>query len=358
MQVQYLDQFGKRRGFKSGSLYCFSLPSIPLNNIPVESFESAKFVPASTIPSEFPKPHAQSLSDNDKTCVIWTFYESQEILIPVTERDPLQNVPFDIREWKSYLPFVAINSNPPPDTKRLSTVAMYLKSYTLFYYSLLGEPSAQKFTEMFVIEPNHVWDIEKLNKRIYFEGNNIMFRGDKLIVTSERMRDRLVNFVRVAKMNDAPGVKHAKNTRYIPYFSTLENFTTSPTMLVFDDKTQLFAFRNEKLRSADSLQILTIPLGGSLEPYFLQLPFATTTYLTQNPDTGKRDDAIRIAYEWFLNKRNMGYKGYLLHPVFPADISFLVYNEKGIILERVGEIDKALRVLRYENGTYGALLPF
>lgn len=362
-RFQYIDGNGKARmfiyDFKGADVALMTSPIPPLNlpefkdQIPETTFDTAiKFIQS--------KKLKITLQDGDKNQIqgLWveTGEENSSIYfgyIPISQiKKTIKDVPFTDKNDP-------IRTDPQSELSEFRynrKTAEFLKQYTLFSYA--NDPENFGTVDSFTVIPDHKYDIKSLNKRLVAD-TPVMYRGGKIIVTSEGVRDRLISFLKVSLINDTPGVMKMKDTTTIEnFYQTISDFRQSENQLVFTGKNGLIRWRNEHSRMEAGAKVSHIANSVTHEPYFYRNPRIRKDQLmlVQNVTDGTLENALSVGYKWIKDRINSGYR-----PSVPNDvdtISYVVYTE-------TGESDKIKRgtkefvsVIKYDDDTFGALLFF
>ena len=193
------------------------------------------------------------------------------------------------------------------DAKKLASI---LKEYALYTFSLdpenFGPPS-------FIVIPNHVYDIPSLNKKLFFEENDVMYQNGLLIVLSREIRDRLIQYVQIKLVHDSPGVlNYIKNSTLTEYYRYYSDFTPRENQLIFTNPSSLRTWKENFRRSQTSHKIYTSLLenADSVSPYYY-INYAILggrLSIVQNVEGGTLERALKVADRWVRFQTNIGYR--------------------------------------------------
>lgn len=223
----------------------------------------------------------------------------------------------------------------------------------MFKYSLNPE---EFDIDSFVVDPNHKYDIDSLDKRL-IPDTPVMFRGGKIIVPTKETAVRLISFLKVKLLNNSKGVM-SYSTRAIvkDYYKTLNDFRRSPQQLIFLNYTSLLRWKIEKFQRETTNTLSSYLRQDVIEPYFYHNINIENgkVYLIQNVYGGNLENALGIAEKWNEDRINPGYK-YITES--SGKKGYSVYSEEGKGAVIPGENSKTIKVLEYSDGSYAALLP-
>jgi hypothetical protein len=244
------------------------------------------------------------------------------------------------------------------DFRRNRKMAEVLKQYVLYTYA--NDP--ENFDETyFVVDKKHVYDIDRLNKKLFMEDNDIIYRTVKgiprIIVPSDETRDRLMSFLKVSLLNDEPGVMEMKNHSVIEnYYQTISDFRTTGDQLVFVNKNGLIRWKHEGGRLDKNLTISPIPLPTSVEPYYYRNPSIQKNALMiiQNVQDGSFERSGVVATKWAKDKVNIGHKASIED--YDDKINYTTYSITNVesTSDKTGALN--IPIFEYETGEYAAIL--
>ncbi len=361
---QYIDDSGKTRMLTFGNLKLSLMVSpLPPFNLPIDRtvletpYETAKqFMKRKGL-----RPISQDGSESDgKIWGLWVDIAGDRTIslyyayIPLVERDALPN-----------LPFVDPTKNDPIRTEPVANsdlrryqnnrkTADFLKRYVLYAYA--RDPDA--FDEnSFTVVKGYTYKIEDLNKRLFFDGNRVMFRNGKLIVPSEHIRDQLMAYLEVALLNDRQGVLKLKDERSLDvFYQSIADFRPAPNQLVFMSKEAVARWKRETLRTAEANLIKDELNSSAVEPYYYRNPRFQNNAIViiQNVMDGSLERAITVATAWIDERSNIGYRAAIPDEI--DKLSYALYYTDGKVEEVKSEGETIAPVIVYDNDTYGALL--
>lgn len=244
--------------------------------------------------------------------------------------------------------------------RRDRKIAEFLKKYTLYTYALDPKKFDKNPRKQFVVDPDHEYDIESLDKKLILEGNNVMYKNGKLIVPSESIITRLIGYLKIQLVNDKPGVLELANSSKIEdYYQTVSDFKSAPNQLIFTNINGVIRWKREMARVESSSEISQNLRPRTSEPYFYKAPKIKkgTLHIIQNVQDGSLKNAVAVSYKWIKDKVNIGFSEPDM-TALPEDISYVSYTNNGIVPggKHSGKTEEVSSVIFYDNGTYGAIL--
>jgi hypothetical protein len=265
---------------------------------------------------------SQSLSDIEYT--------------PVTLIEPLQ-IPTDKSELTSF--------------QYMRKVAFYLKQYTLYEYSRDPENFGE---DNFVIDDTHQYDINQLSKQ-FIPDNKIIYYDGKIIVPSEDIRSRLLNYLQVEKLNDHPGLDQYKNKHIVQnYYNLLSDFRKAENQLIFMKKKMLKKWKVDATEGYHN-NIVTYFQPWLKSPYYYRgINIENgSLLLIQNVHDGSLERALEVSEKWtkYKDKINLGYYSEP-HPDI-SSLSYDIYDDDGLIM---GTGTNDMKILQYFSGDFAAIL--
>ena len=202
---------------------------------------------------------------------------------------------------------LSIFSDPPTvksselnKMRKNQKIANMLKEYVLFFYSLRDCKIRKKDFE--IIE-DHKY---KITDKLYADNSNI-FSSNKMIVKSEAMRDRLIYYIDVSKLN-IPNLKDYKDNKVIrkQYVST-SDFKERIHQKIVVNKLELHQFLIDRDEKLDSI-VDTIYTSMRYGYFFSNSGFAGGEMcIIQNVVNGDMDRALAISSIWVSERINLGY---------------------------------------------------
>ena len=294
----------------------------------------------------------------------------QGIWIETREENPgiyYGYVPIQISKYVKDVPFAEPTKNDPLRTDDVSDLAnmrflrrtaTFLKQYVLYSYALNPDEFGE---DSFVVIPGHKYDIDSLNKRVFKTGNSVMYSGDKLVVTSEKIRDHLLNYLKVQLLNDKDGVENMKNIKtVVDYYQSIPDFRPFENQLIFMNKNGLLRWRTEIERSSNQNEVSSRLIPSWIEPYFYRNPRIRKNHLmiVQNVKYGTLERALTVALRWIKDKVNLGYD---VEPASDyAEISYVIYSDSGEIEKKKLKTPETAAIIRYDGvpHQYAAILFF
>lgn len=274
--------------------------------------------------------------------------------IPIEVSEPITDVPF---ETKRNDPLRTDSESELEQMRTYRKIAEFLKQYTLYTYSLSPDTFSE---ESFTIVPDHTYDLDRLKKRYFVEGNTVMYSSDgKIIVTSEEVRDRLMSYLSVQIVKDPGSIAAIRNTTsMIEWYQSIPDFRVAKNQLIFLTKNALVKWRDETLQSQtrSNMSVSTRIITTMTDPYFYRNPDIRSGSLVilQNVKNAFLDRAISVAYKWAIDKINMGYGSEILPNI--GDISYVIYTHSGKSETHKKQTDRLASVYSIDHDAYCAML--
>lgn len=233
-------------------------------------------------------------------------------------------------------------------------VAHVLKEYVQYEYSL--DPN--NFSENnFIVRREWVYDLDKLNKKLFKNKNDVMYSQGKLIVNSKNIRDALISFLKVQTQNDEKTVLSYSRKKYIPgYFNSLGDFDASEDQYIFTSKTSLLKWRSNALNENKG-KIMSVVNENTRAPYFYKNYniLGGKMLLIQNVEGGTLENALLVCDKWSKDKINPGYIPKLNTTEMLNIPKYLVYTTGGLDEEESTAKKSVYRVLKNAD-KYSAIL--
>ena len=257
-----------------------------------------------------------------------------------TKNDPIRTEPAELSDLRRY--------------QRDRKTADFLRRYTLYAYSL----NPDKFgPESFIIIPKYTYLIENLNKRLFFQGNQIMFRNGKLIVPSEKIRDHLLAYLDVSLLNDRQGVLDLKNEHSLDvFYQSISDFRPAPNQLVFLSRDAVHRWKREVARSVEAMRMQDNLDSETAEPYYYRnIRFEQNApCIVQNVRDGELQRAVVVSTNWLNDRVNTGYRTGIPDDI--DELSYTIYYTTGETETHKKTNDVVAPIVAYDDGTFGALL--
>lgn len=272
--------------------------------------------------------------------------------IPVRRSQAIPDVEFADENTRD--PLRVGPSSELTEFRKNRKTADYLKHYTLYAYSLdpnnFGDDS-------FEVIDGYTYDLEAINRRL--TNNPVMFTADgRLKVPSEEIKRKLINYLKVQLVTDAPGVLDYRNKVTIDdYYQSLYDFRTTNSQLVFINKESLLRWRQETDRQALANTIVHKLIPTAVEPYYYRHSNVRRNRLAivQNVEEGTLERALAVAKGWTTDQVNAGYRA------SPSDVDinalrYTVYNEVEPPVEHNRGSPLGGSVIQLPDEKYAALL--
>ncbi len=234
--------------------------------------------------------------------------------------------------------------------RRSRKIAALLKEYTLFEYSRkLTHGSQVDLKEMFVVVPNHQYDLDKAR---ILKSDNSMYQGSKIIVPSEQTRDKLIYYLKSQLLNDKQMVIGYKNLLSIQKsYKYLSDFRQVKNQLVFLDLDGILEWRFDKNHRHLSQIVHYDIMVGITFPYFYSHPYIMDgkVVLIQNVLDGSLDAAIKVGKRWAKDQSNLGF---FVKGDSDYHTEYVEYT-----LKKDNPKSNVVAIFKYPNGSFAAILP-
>jgi len=366
---QYIDVNGKTRAlnYEDISLSTSPLPPLDVKESPIDDIKLATIRKALEFIRKYDLEITEQDGDEKSKIIQGLWVKSRKdpppivfgyipIEIPKKKTNALNNVPFSTETTTDPL-FVGTNSEL--DTFRInSKIAEYLKQYSLFEWANDSENFGM---DNFKIIPNHKYDLKKLNSRI-IRGNDVLYKGNRLIVNDEETAKRLINFVKVSSLNDSTIIDRYKNKRIIDgssLYTSIVDFRTEKKQLVFLNREGVLQWKMEKSRDLANSNVYSQPRPWNKEAYYYRNLNIENGKLMiiQNTEDGDFPSALAVSKMWETRTINPGYNPDPDIYVPEDGLKFEVFTEEG----KYHESGKSkslitLKIFGYDDGSYGAVL--
>ena len=353
---QYIDDSGKSRAliynYKGTSLSLVTSPLPPFNIPIIKKISKVEINQAISFINEMKMEIKEQYIEKDVLKGLWLDSNIKGLYyayIPIKDETPLENV----EKTTETCPISLEGRSALEKYRENKKIAVYLKNYTLYMYAIKGELQERDF----IVIKDHVYDIEKLNKRLFIDGNDVMFMKDKLIVPSTNTIRKLLSYLQTNILNNKTSVIDIKYKLTIDeHYQSLSDFRSPENQLVFLNKSGLMKWKETK--DVERLKITGIIDYETREPYFYRNPFAIgeQIMIVQNVNKEDLDTAITVSYKWMKDKVNIGYKPEILENI--KSISYKIYDVNGNVEEIKRETIEFAPIIKYEDDKYASLLFF
>ena len=248
-------------------------------------------------------------------------------------------------------------------------VAEYLKEYSIYVWSL--DPA--KFNESsFVVIKDYDYSLPTFTyTKFVIDDKSPFLRLGKIVVTDEKIIPRLINYVKVTAANNSKLQEIRQSTKTInpaPFFRSVDDFVSRKENVVFVGRDSMRKWGMNTKRVSVNTHIFYETRPNAQEPYFYvnskikkgRLCLIQNTITGDYPSalavSASREPTISLKDSSRIIGVNSGYETVAVNPmednalkIFTADDG-KNYSRKGI--------RPKLRLLGYEDGTYGALFFF
>lgn len=372
-RTQYIDDNGKTRmlTFKfQGKILSFMTSPIPPLDLPNERTISE--VPLNVALKFIKEKGLRIVSqDGSKEAGIkglWIEMKEENPLIyygyiPVEQTDALDG--YDFAEPTKNDP---LRVNPEESDlqkfRKSRKIAEFLKKYTLYTYALNADEFDVEAPTWFVVNPNHAYDIEKLNKKLYVKKNDVIYDSSGyIIVPTQETADKLLSYLRIQLVSNKPGVLALADVKTVEdYYQTVSDFRSSENQLIFTSAESVKRWKKEASRVEGTSNVSQNLLPYASEPYFYKTPKIANgrLHIVQNVKSGKLEDATAVSYKWIKDKVNIGYNITDTDKIaMPNDVPYRAYTNSGLLLKHgmVKDGASVATVIFYDdNESYGAVL--
>lgn len=266
---------------------------------------------------------------------------------------------------KGILPPVLDTSKPSKLTlmRKNSKIAEFLKKYALYTFSIHfdkfgNEPNDKQISKLFVVKPNHVYQIENLNKKLFVEGNDVMYDdNEKMIVSSNEMLLKLVSYIQVNIQNNYENLKNMKYQKIVDtYYQGLVDFRQTKEEIIFTSKLSLLRWKDSLKYQNNFNYIFPRIIPFIKQPYFYNnyKIFNNKIMLVQNVEDGDIKRAITVSHIWNKERINKGFSCPIIKDVA---IPYLVWYNEGQKTKVEGDNNyEEASIYEYSKNNYSALL--
>lgn len=355
---QYIDNYGKCRAvnFPNFSLITSPLPPFDIpeskNIIYCDEETASKVILENNLEILY-----QQRYDINKISGLWVYAGDElqffvvNIFLPTVLIDKIPNIEF--APERLYEPINRNTFSSLDKNNEALKISIFLKEYTLFTYSLSPETFS---LDSFIIIPNYIYNLNKIGKRIFYEGNDVMYRNDRIIVPSEDIRDKLIQHLEISKLNDRYKVINYKYRNIISdYYHSLKDFRRKELQLIFLDTPSLFKWRDKHFDL--SYNTISYKIDPDIEDpyYYINQNISNTIILIQNVLNGELLRALNVCKEWKTYNTNT--QGYHAEPLKDEDVSYNIYYTNGLY-KKIGKDNNPLDILEIKKDVYCAILKF
>lgn len=237
-------------------------------------------------------------------------------------------------------------------------IAEFIKQYALYTYSVrINQDRSTDINDIFVIEGDHVYDIETLNKRLFIEDNEVMYdKRGRMIVTSREMRDRLLTYIKTNLKTNPQTMVDMRNKKTIEtYYQGIVDFRQNEEEIVFTSRLGLLKWKMslQYKDSYDSIFPRIIPFVK--EPYYFRNFKIKNNriMIVQNVEENHKQRALSVSHIWNKERINMGYSC----PTSKERIPYTIFNSDGLKKRYEGDsgIEEAF-IYEHTEENYSALL--
>lgn len=358
---QYIDNYGKCRAvnFKE-----FSMIISPIPPFDIPESKSIIYCDLDTLKYKIEEKnlailYQQKFSDK-KISGFWVYASDDiqnfvvNIFIPTIIVDYIENLEF--APDRLYEPINRNNISSLDRNNEALKISIFLKEYTLYTYSLNPELFS---IDSFVIIPNYNYNLDRIGKRIFIEGNDVMYLDNRIIVPSKEIRDKLIQHLEITKLNDRYLVEKYRDRNIISdYYHSLKDFRSKDLQLIFLDTHSLLNWREKHFSKAHNT--ISYKLNTKTEDpyYYINGNIPGLIVLIQNVQNGELSRALNVCKEWKLYRTNT--QGFNSEPIKDLNIGYKVYYTTGLSREvNIEEDDDDFySVLEIKKDVFCAILKF
>lgn len=371
---QFVDRYGKTRGFIFEGVYIVTSPLPPIKNLQITKIPTKKPIwkDVEIIIKKYKiKIIQQDISGNKTIGVMLNIPNLPYAYIPFKSRQP-----FIKYEKSEHLGFIIPTENSILDktlyNKKVADYLMQLLLYSFSKWYSKQEPGPEqgnisyaewsirekarliRLVEEYLdreitIEPDYIYDLKNLTRTL--TTNNTFFKKGTLIVESQETFNRLGYYLRfmIDKNRDLV-INYSNRIHLDNYYTNPNDFIEREGELIFIGPLSINNWLSTKIRGVSN-QVSTVPQPSNKEPFFFShwAMHGGKPIIFQNVQGGKLERALAVASNFTDDKINIGYNA---KPI--EIIEHTVYFIKDGILYKEG--DSPIRVWRYTKDIYGALL--
>jgi len=364
IQGQYIDDHGKTRMIVYDSGLCMmtsplaplNTHNVPLNLKPVDSKIAVDFIKANGLV-------ISQVQNDEKDMIIGLWLECGKNAkcslhhgyIPIHPKKSEYIKKIGIKDAPLFFLDVVSKKESSLDKERqMEIIANHLKQYTLFEYSNLPENKRSSFVEKFIVVPNHIYNVSKLKCKLFTANNDVIYLKGKIVVTSDEMKERLVEYAKVYEFNNKNDLESYKyRTKLANTFNIISDFKHRDGELMFETKKDLLD--NIKKRDFASIHLVPDLTGSAREPYFYRNSNINNGKLCimQNVPMRSLNNTLHTTRKWNIDKINMGYV-VVDERDYDSKEGYVIYDLHGNIKESKG--GKQLSIMMIEEDVYVAML--
>jgi hypothetical protein len=339
---QYIDSYGKSRMLTYDNDICLMTPPLP----PFDKKENLKLHVTNAnldIVLDFVKSKNLTITSqygNEITKIIKGLWVKSKKLktdgliygyIPINEENEIHNINYSSKYLYNLLEVE--DSSSLELYRSLRKKAFFLKEYTLFQYT-----TNLKILDSddFVIKPNHIYNIKSLNK-LLIPNNPVIYQNGKIIVTTEKTRDNLINFLKISLSTNYEKVMSYSNRTIVnDFYKNVSDFRKVKNQLVFNDVDTLYSWNLTK----SSLNNINVIKTGQDETEIEINPYYYRNYkvnegkiaIAQQVRDFSLKNLLNISNIWDNERKNVGYSGnetFNVREIDPKNESYIVYTPEG-----------------------------
>jgi hypothetical protein len=230
-------------------------------------------------------------------------------------------------------------------------IAHVYKTYAIYTYSFADKSVNPE--SLFIVTKKHTIDLEKLGRRLYREGNDMMYESNLLKVPNKKVKKALVSYVKVVEHNFPKLLAVIKNATMIPgYFKDISDFRADESQLIFLNQESLVRWKKEKQKLEYRKNVFKLLQPTIDEPYFYVNPNILNNKVLMIQNTSSIENAIQLIDKWQKDKINQTSSEI-------GTVEVPDYN----LYDQYGVIDKLVKtnyhIIEYEGrDRYGAVLVY
>ncbi len=359
IKSQYIDDSGKTRMLNYSDGISLMIPPMAPRNIETNG---DVYFPTKEKALEFIQNRGLKIEmqDGDKNGIQGLWLEGYSY-IPIEEKsEAIPNIDFAPQYMID--PLISTSESKLKEMQLHRKIAEFLKQYTLFEFSMRNAKDEEFGQDSFVLYPEYRYEnIDSLEKRL-IPDNNVMYDDGKLIVPSEKVREGLLNYLKIKRFNDEKGVNNFKDRKMIEnYYQNLTDFKTSDGQLIFMDRSSAIRWRGETLRNRDNSRVFNYIRPNVREAYFYRNINIRNGKLAivQNVRKDSFYRVLKVGLIWEKDRRNVGYNIDVQESDNTEGISYTLYSKMGFGINMKKDTSEDVTILEYVSKRglgYAALL--
>jgi hypothetical protein len=248
--------------------------------------------------------------------------------IPIVDSKELENINYSSISLFNLLEVE--NTSTLNNYRLLRKKAFFLKQYVLYHYSITSKMLTY---DNFIVNPNHKYDINSLNKKLILN-NPVIYQNGKIIVSTNKTRDNLINFLKISlSVNQEYVMSYANRTIVKNYYEQLSDFRKTSNQLIFDSDLGLLLYFKTKnnIKYHNKIRKYLEPKELSITPFYYRdykINNGKIAILQQN-DFSDLNDALRVSEMWGNDRENGMIEFTNYTGSFEKEVNYIVYTNEG-----------------------------